>query len=278
LPANGVALLPHVATLKSVRKLTHDVKLFSLEIENPEAREAFVYRPGQFVFVSAFGIGEAPFGITSAYHRKQGLEVAIRKVGTVTGALHELEPGARIGVRGPYGNFFPLHDYAGKDIYIIGGGIGMAPLRPVIYTILDHRDDFGKLVVLNGARSLQDLVFADEFELWSQAPNTQVELTVDRGDDRWKGRVALIPAVVRELVFSPENSVAIICGPPIMIKFTLVELKKLKFADYQIVTTLEAKMKCGLGKCARCNVGDKYVCRQGPVFTLEQIGDFIEPY
>jgi len=132
--------------------------------------------------------------------------------------------------------------------------------------------------VLNGARTPNDLVFADEFELWSEAPNTQVELTVDRGNERWKGRVALLPAVVKELAFSPYNSVAIICGPPIMIKFTLVELKKLAFSDEQIVTTLEAKMKCGLGKCARCNVGDKYVCRQGPVFTMAQIADFIEQY
>ncbi|MBI2858705.1 MAG: FAD/NAD(P)-binding protein, partial [Chloroflexi bacterium] len=191
---------------------------------------------------------------------------------------HELDEGARVGLRGPFGNYFPLHEYKGMDIHIIGGGIGMAPLRPVIYTILDHRQDFGKVVVINGARSPQDLVFADEFETWSESPDTRVELTVDRGDDQWKGRVALIPAVVRELSLSAKNSVAIICGPPIMIKFTLAELKKLQFNDHQIVTTLEAKMKCGLGKCARCNVGDKYVCRHGPVFTLEQIGDFIESY
>ena len=278
MPSDGAALLPHVSTLRGVKDLTPDVKLFNIEIDDPQVRERFVYHPGQFAFVSAFGVGESPFGITSVSYRKDGLEFAVRKVGTVTSMLHELEPGAKVGIRGPFGNYFPLHDYKGKDIYIIGGGIGMAPLRPVIRTILDRRDDFGKLVVLNGARTPNDLVFADEFELWSEAPNTQVELTVDRGNDRWKGRVALLPAVVKELAFSPYNSVAIICGPPIMIKFTLVELKKLAFSDEQIVTTLEAKMKCGLGKCARCNVGDKYVCRQGPVFTMAQIADFIEQY
>ncbi|MEW6033417.1 MAG: FAD/NAD(P)-binding protein [Chloroflexota bacterium] len=272
------ALLPYVATLRDVRKLTPDVKLFSLELDDPAARERFSYKPGQFAFVSAFGVGEAPFGITSVSYRQDGVEFAVRKVGTVTAALHELEPGAKLGVRGPYGNHFPLEEYRGKDIYIIGGGIGMAPLRPVINTLVDHRGDYGRLVVLNGARTPQDLVFSDEFERWAQSPNTRVELTVDRGDEKWKGRVALIPAVVAELAFSPQNAVTIICGPPIMIKFTLVELKKLRFADDQIVTTLEAKMKCGLGKCARCNVGDKYVCKHGPVFTFAQISGFIEQY
>jgi len=272
------ALIPHVATLREVTDLTADVKLFNVEIEDSQVRESLDYKPGQFGFVSAFGIGESPFGITSSVHRKNGLEFAIRKVGTVTAALHELESGAQIGVRLPCGNYFPMEDYKGNDVYIIGGGIGMAPLRPVIHTLLDNRSDYGKVVVLNGARTPGDLVFATEFEEWAASPNTTVELTVDRGDDSWQGRVALIPAVVAELSFSPKNSVTIICGPPIMIKFTLVELKKLGFEDDQIVTTLEAKMKCGLGKCARCNVGDKYVCKNGPVFTFAQISEFIEQY
>lgn len=276
--SDGPALLPYVATIASIKSLTPDVKLFKLLIDDLKVREQFSYRPGQFVFVSAFGVGEGPFGLASMFPEGDGIEVAIRKVGTVTARLHELEPGAKVGVRGPYGNFFPMDDYKGMDIYIIGGGIGMAPMRPVIKTVLSRRAEFGKLLVLNGARSPSDLAFSDEFDSWSKAPDTRVELTVDKGDAAWKGRVALIPAVVKELSFSPKNSVTIICGPPIMIKFTLVELKKLGFADHQIVTTLEAKMKCGMGKCARCNVGDKYVCRQGPVFTLEQISDFIEAY
>jgi NAD(P)H-flavin reductase len=274
----GGTFVPHVATLRQVTDLTPDVKLFNVELDDPAARDSLRYKPGQFIFVSAFGVGESPFGITSAAHRSSGLEFAVRKVGTVTAMLHELEPGAKVGVRGPYGNFFPLDDYKGKDIYIIGGGIGMAPLRPVIHTILDNRGDYGKVVILNGARTPQDLVYASEFGTWAQSPNTTVELTVDRGDDGWQGRVALIPAVVSELAFSPQNAVTIICGPPIMIRFTLVELKKLGFADEQIVTTLEAKMKCGLGKCARCNVGDKYVCKSGPVFTFAQISEFLEQY
>lgn len=270
--------VPHLATIKDTIDLTPDIKLYNLELVDPAVRESFDYHPGQFAFLSAFGIGEAPFGISSVAYRKSGVEFAVRRIGTVTNALHELEVGAEVGVRGPFGNYFPLEDYRGKNIIIIGGGIGMAPLRPVITTLLDHRQDYGDVLIVNGARSPQDLVFAAEFDKWAQSPRTKVELTVDRGDDSWHGRVALVPAVIKELQPSPDNSVAITCGPPIMIRFVLQGLKELGFADKQIVTTLESKMKCGLGKCARCNVGDKYVCRDGPVFTFEQISQFIEQF
>jgi len=199
-------------------------------------------------------------------------------VGTVTSSLHELEPGATVGVRGPFGNFFPLDEYKGKNIFIIGGGIGFAPLRPIITTIIDHRDDYQDLIIFNGARTPADLCFSSEFDTWAASPRTRVELTVDAGDEKWTGRVALLPTVVKEADLSPENAIAIICGPPIMIHFTLIELKKLNFQDNQIVTTLEGKMKCGLGKCARCNVGEKYICQDGPVFTQEQISKLIEQF
>lgn len=270
--------LPYLATLTSTTDLTPDVKLLHLELDDPVVRDNFDYKPGQFAFLSAFGVGEAPFGLASVSYRKEGLEFAVRRVGTVTSAFHELEPGANIGVRGPFGNYFPLEEYKGENIIIIGGGIGMAPLRPVITTILDHRAEYGDFLIINGARTPQDLVFAPEFSTWESSPRTRVELTVDRGDESWTGRVALVPAVVAELKPSAERAIAITCGPPIMIRFVLVELKKLGFADRQIVTTLEGKMKCGLGKCARCNVGEKYICKDGPVFTLEQISQFIEQF
>ena len=275
---NENPFIPYSVTLQSLTDLTPDVKLFSLEFNDPEVNDRFNYKPGQFAFLSAFGIGESPFGIVSLSYRKTGLEFAVRRVGTVTNALHELEPGETLGVRGPFGNHFPIEDYKGKNIIIIGGGIGMAPLRPVINFIIDHRDDYGDLTVINGARSPSDLVFADEFAPWAGAPRTQVELTVDRGDDEWTGRVALIPAVVKELQPSPTNTVTLTCGPPIMIRFVLAGLKELGFADEQIVTTLESKMKCGMGKCARCNVGEKYVCKDGPVFTFAEISQFIEQF
>lgn len=271
-------LLPHLATLKDVIDQTPDVALFKLELNDPDIRDSFEYKPGQFIFLSAFGTGESPFGLSSVSYRKGDLELAVRRVGTVTGSLHELEPGATVGVRGPFGNHFPLDEYKGKNIFIIGGGIGFAPLRPIITTIIDHRDDYQDLLILNGARTPADLCFATEFDTWAASPRTKVELTVDAGDESWTGRVALIPAVVKELNLSPENAIAIICGPPIMIHFTLIELKKLNFEDRQIVTTLEGKMKCGLGKCARCNVGEKYICQDGPVFTMEQISQLIEQF
>jgi len=268
--------VPYLATLKEATQLTPDIKLLSVELEDPDIKANFDYKPGQFALLSAFGEGEAPFGIVSLPLRKDGLEFAVRRIGTVTRALQELEPGDTLGVRGPFGNYFPLEDYEGKNIIIIGGGIGMAPLRPVINRILERRDNYEELLIINGARTPQDLVFQPEFPTWIKAPRTKLELTVDRGDDDWKGRVALVPDVVKELAPSPDNAIAIVCGPPIMIRFTLARLRDLGFKDNQIVTTLEAKMKCGLGKCARCNIGDKYVCQDGPVFTLEQISQFLE--
>jgi sulfhydrogenase subunit gamma (sulfur reductase) len=268
--------LPYLATLKAAIPLTPDIQLLSVELEGPDIRASFDYKAGQFALLSAFGEGEAPFGIVSLAGQGDGLEFAVRRIGTVTRALQELEPGDILGVRGPFGNWFPLEDYKGKNIIIIGGGIGMAPLRPVINKILERRDNYEELLIINGARTPQDLVFQPEFPTWMKAPRTRLELTVDRGDEHWEGRVALVPDVVKELAPSPDNAIAIICGPPIMIRFTVAKLRNLGFKDNQIVTTLEAKMKCGLGKCARCNIGEKYVCQDGPVFTLEQIAQFLE--
>lgn len=272
------AFVPLLATLKEMVDLTLDIKLFRVELDDPRAKETFDYRPGQFAFLSVFGVGEAPFGLTSVSHPGADPEFAVRRVGTLSRAMHNLEPGDKVGIRGPFGNSFPLEKIKGRNVVIIGGGIGMAPLRPVINTIIHRRSEYGHLFILNGARSPGDLVFANEFETWATSPRTLLELTVDKGDSTWGGRVALIPSVVAELKPSAENSVAIICGPPIMIRFTLAELKKLGFADEQIITTLESKMKCGLGKCARCNVGDKYVCKDGPVFTFAQIATLMEPF
>lgn len=267
---------PYLATLTEVKDLTGDIKLFRAVINDAEERKKFRSKPGQFAFLSNFGAGEAPFGLATT--RGEHVDFAIKRVGMVTNALHDLEVGATVGIRGPLGNFFPMEDYKGKDIIIIGGGIGMAPLRPVIETVLDNRQDYGRLIIIYGARSPQDLVFTDEYDEWAKAPNTDLHLTVDVGDESWKGTVGFVPWLVGQVKPSPKNSVTITCGPPIMIKFVLQELKKLEFAPEQIVTTLESKMKCGVGKCGRCNVGEKYVCLDGPVFTYEQISKFLEEF
>jgi sulfhydrogenase subunit gamma (sulfur reductase) len=265
---------PLLGRLVGVKDLADEIKLFQIELNG----ESFDYQPGQFAFVSAFGVGEAPFGLASTVARTSNLEFAINRVGTVTAALHNLEPGAVVGVRGPLGNCFPLDDLRGKDIVVLGGGIGGAPLRPVIHSILDNRTDYGHLTILWAARSPSLLVFTDEYDDWRGAPDTELHLTVDEGDMQWTGKVGLITQLLEQVAPSPENSVAIICGPPIMIKFVILGLQKLGFADEQMIMTLEAKMKCGIGKCGRCNMGEKFVCLDGPVFAYTQVSRFLESF
>jgi NAD(P)H-flavin reductase len=265
---------PMLATLAGVKELGDAIKLFQVELNG----DSFDYQPGQFAFLSAFGVGEAPFGLASTAQRTSALEFAINRVGTVTSALHRLEPGSIVGVRGPLGNSFPLEEMVGKNIFVLGGGIGGAPLRPVIHTVLDNRKEFGQLTILWAARLPSLLVFTDEYETWRVAPDTELHLTVDEGDTDWAGNVGLITQLLEQVAPSPENSVAIICGPPIMIKFVILGLKKLHFADEQMIMTLEAKMKCGIGKCGRCNMGQKYVCLDGPVFNYTEVSRFLESF
>ncbi len=271
------ALLPHLAELTEVRDLATGIKLF--RCQPLESGVRFSYAPGQFGFLSAIGVGESPFGMAVSEARSGGqVEFAVQRIGTVTDALHEMQAGDVVGVRGPMGKGFPLDELKGKRVVILGGGIGLAPLRPLIQEILDHRADYGQLTIFCAGRGPDLLVFREEYEEWAKAPNTVVHVTVDKGDDKWTGRVGLITQALAEIAPKPEGAVAVTCGPPIMIKFVLKELEKLHFAPEQIITTLEGKMKCGLGKCGRCNVGDQYICQDGPVFRYEQIQRFLEAF
>jgi sulfhydrogenase subunit gamma (sulfur reductase) len=267
-------MLPMLGTLAGMADLADDIKLFQIELNG----QRFDYQPGQFAFVSAFGVGEAPFGLASTSARTPLLEFAINRIGTVTTALHRLEPGAVVGVRGPLGNSFPLNEMKGKDLLVLGGGIGGAPLRPVIHSVLDNRADYGHLTILWAARKPSLLVFTDEYDAWRSAPNTDLHLTVDEADATWTGDVGLITELLEEVAPSPENTVTVVCGPPIMIKFVVLGLKKLGFADEQMIMTLEAKMKCGIGKCGRCNMGEKFVCLDGPVFSYAEVSRFLESF
>ena len=274
---------PTLGTLVGVKDLATDIKLFQVSLaQRQEGKGGFqlypAYRPGQFAFLSVFGVGEAPFCLTSTAQRSEVLEFAVNKIGTVTGALHRLGEGDMVGVRGPFGNWFPLEEMRGKNIILLGGGIGGAPLRPVIHTVLDHRADYGKLIILWAARLPSLLIFKEEFASWRAAPNTELHLTVDQADETWKGNVGLITDLLEQVAPSPTNAVTITCGPPIMIKFVMLTLAKLGFAPEQMMMTLEAKMKCGLGKCGRCNLGEKYVCTDGPVFSYAQVRNFLESY
>ncbi|MCU0241455.1 MAG: FAD/NAD(P)-binding protein [Vicinamibacteria bacterium] len=270
------AYLPTLARLTEVRDLATGIKLFRCEPLTPGVMS---YTPGQFGFLSAIGVGEAPFGMAVSQARGRGqVEFAVQRVGTVTDALHEMQPGEIVGVRGPMGQGFPLAALRGKRIVILGGGIGLAPLRPLIQEILDDREAYGEMTIFCAGRSPDLLVFREEYAEWSQAPRTVVHATVDKGDEPWTGRVGLITKALADIAPSPEGAVAITCGPPIMIKFVLKELTRLGFAPEQIITTLEGKMKCGLGKCGRCNVGEQYICQDGPVFRYDQIQQFLEAF
>jgi len=263
--------LPRMATIQDMRTETIDVTTFRVTIDGSDGAGKLEYKSGQFAEVSVLGVGEAPISISSSPTRPEAIEFSIRRIGELTNALHELEPMDKIGIRGPFGNSFPLEEMAGKELLIIGGGIGLAPLRSVILNVFDNRAKYGKINIIYGARSPQDLVFTSEYEEWQAVDNTRLHLTVDRGDEEWKGNVGLVPTFLREINPSPENTTSITCGPPIMIKFVIEALNELGFSSEHIITTLERRMKCGVGKCGRCNIGSKYVCLDGPVFTLKQL-------
>jgi sulfhydrogenase subunit gamma (sulfur reductase) len=275
---NANPLIPFLGKLVEVRDLATEIKLLRVELRNG-GKEAFQnWQPGQFAFLSAFGTGEAPFGIANAAGRGPWVDFAVARVGSVTTGLHELGLGDLVGLRGPLGNSFPVDQFKGKDLIVIGGGIGGAPLRPVIQHVLDHRNDFGKLTILWAARHPSLLIFIDEYAVWQDAPNTTLHLTVDKSDDGWKHEVGLITQLLEKVNPSTENAIAVTCGPPVMIKNVTALLARMGVADIDSYVTLEARMHCGLGKCGRCNLGEKLVCVDGPVFNMAEVGQLLETY
>ncbi|NLE45766.1 MAG: hydrogenase [Chloroflexi bacterium] len=268
---------PYVGTLVDTKDLATNIRLFRIRIDDPEEHERFaVWKPGQFLFLSTLGYGEAPFGFANIPAFGPAVEVAIHNVGHVTSHIHMLPIGSKVGVRGPLGNCFPMDEVTGKDIVVLGGGIGGAPLRPVIQHIKAHRADYGHLTIFWAARSPDLLVFTDEYEEWQAMPDTEMHVTIDRPAEGWTGNVGLITEILEQIGPSPQNTVAITCGPPIMIHFVGLTLAKLGFTTDQMLATLEARMHCGIGKCGRCNVGEKLICRDGPVFWQSEIKEFLE--
>lgn len=225
------------------------------------------------------GVGEAMFSITSSPTNKEFMEFSIKKCGCVTEWLHQMEVGQEILIRGPLGKCFPVEtELKGKNLLFVAGGIGIAPLRSVINYVIDNRDNYGTVDVVYGARSAEDLVDLKEMqESWSNIDGIDVHLTIDREQEGWDGNVAFVPNYVKELGFTTDKTV-LVCGPPIMIKFTVAGLQEIGFETNQIYTTMELKMKCGVGKCGRCNIGDKYVCKDGPVFRYDELGELPAEY
>jgi sulfhydrogenase subunit gamma (sulfur reductase) len=240
------------------------LKTFVLAPERP-----MEFLPGQFVLVSKLGVGESVFAISSNPRETSKIEVSVQAVGKNTNILHELDPGETVGLRGPYGNSFPIDEWKGKRVYVIGGGIGLAPLRPVIYSLLDRKGEFGSISLVYGARLPELLVYKSELEEWKG--KIDVHLTVDEARNGWDGKIGVVPKVASDLALDPRGAVAVICGPPVMIRFGRIALKDLGFKDDQIYTTLEMKMKCGVGLCGRCNVDHRYICKDGPVFRMDEI-------
>jgi NAD(P)H-flavin reductase len=276
-------LIPQIGIITDIREETPDVKTF--RVNAPEGGKLFEHMPGQCAMLCVPGVSEGMFSITSSPTNKEYQEFSIKRCGMLTEMLHSLEVGSEITVRGPYGNNFPVDTVLkGKDLVFIAGGIGLAPLRSVINYVIDNRADYGKVDIIYGSRSADDLVQLKEIqEVWMNTPGVNVHLTIDREQEGWTGHVGFVPTFVKELGESGQvefgiNTISLICGPPIMIKFVLGALNDMGVSKTQIYTTLELRMKCGVGKCGRCNIGSKYVCKDGPVFRFDEVDELPPEY
>lgn len=270
---NGRGFMPHLMRIAEAREETHDVRTVQLDFVDPEVASSLEWRAGQFGHFSVFGSGESVLTIANPPSRAGRIECTFREMGKVTSALRGVSVGQTVGFRGPYGNSFPVEEWRGRDIVFVGGGIGMAAVAAPLRLVLDNRSDFGDVVVLNGARSVADLVYKDELKTWEQIERVRVVRAVDPGGETpgWDGEIGLIPDVFERLQLDPDGRIVVICGPPIMLHFMLIALDRLGFPPEHVVTTLENKMKCGVGQCGRCNVGRFFVCRDGPVVTAAQL-------
>ncbi len=269
---NKEIYIPRKAIIKEIHREAKDTNTYRIEFPEkiPGHAEGNAFNPGQFILVSILGVGEAPISLTSSPTEKGFLEICVRDAGSVTGALHKLKVGDEIGVRGPYGNSFPVEELKGSNLLFVAGGIGLAPLRSVIKYVLSHRGEYGKVYILYGARSPEEMVFQDEFSSWNQVPDTEVLLTVDTETPGWKGPVGVVTNLLKTLQGVGDFK-ALICGPPVMVPFVIMGLRELELKEENIITTLERYMKCGVGKCGHCYISGKYTCVDGPVFTYAQM-------
>ncbi len=260
---------PVMAHLRKVEQMTELEKLFVLEL--PESK-SLGNEPGQFVEVSLFGLGEAPISVSSSPSRSNGtLELCVRRVGDVTNAMHNMQPGEVMGVRGPFGKPFPIAAMKGKDILFAAGGLGLAPLRSLINEVLDQRGSFGRVIILYGTKRPAEILFKDELLEWAEREDVEFHMTVDRGDENWRGHVGVITTLFPRVTINPRNTVAATCGPPIMYRFVLMELLGKGIPETQIYLSLERRMKCGVGKCGHCQINELYCCQDGPVFRYSDI-------
>jgi len=272
-PAEVNIYLPKLAVLDRVEDEISEVKTFYWHFQDPAEQESFRrFRPGQFAQVSLFGTGEFPASLPPSPTEDETF-FTIRQVGSCTAALHALRPGDIFGVRGPYGNGFPMEEYHGRNLVFVAGGIGLIPLRSCIIYALTHRDRYGCIQVFYGAKTPQELLYVRNLRDWERSAGVECHLTVDRPAGDWAGNVGVVGSLFKKPggQVAVENATAFVCGPPVMFRFVIKDLLAMGFAERNIVSTLERYMKCGVGKCGHCCIGVAYVCVDGPVFTYEQI-------
>jgi len=258
------------------KQMTEHEKLFEISLKGGERLD---YEPGQFIMMSVFGAGEIPISISSSPTNISGsFELCVRAVGRVTNAIHKMEAGDEVGIRGPFGKGFPIRIFEGNDLLIVTGGLGIAPLRSLIKYVFDNRRDFGKVHILLGCKSPKDMLFLDEIEQWSERMDVYYECTVDHAVPEWKGHVGLITTLIPGVDIEPERTFAVVVGPPVMYKFVIKELLAKNIPGRQILVSFERHMKCGLGKCGHCQIQHLYACQDGPVFNYEEIKYLKEAY
>lgn len=263
------------AKILQTKKLTAQEKFFEIALRDGSSLD---HEPGQFIMVSLLGIGEVPISICSSPAKRASFDLCVRAVGKVTRSLHKLKTGDEIDIRGPYGKGFPVKILSGNDLLIVAGGLGIAPLRSLITYVLDNRRDFGKVHILFGCKEPKDMLFSDELEGWSKRTDIHYACTVDRADPDWAGNVGVITTLIPGVDIVPLRTFSAIVGPPIMYNFVIKELLAKGIPERQILLSFERNMKCGNGKCGRCQIQNLYVCQDGPVFNYEQIKNLSEAF
>lgn len=274
---NDSLYTPFIATITDIKKLTQTEKQFTIKIDDAKKRKEFHFLPGQFLELTVFGIGEAPFSIPSSPNNKDFFELCIRNIGSVSGALHRMPAGSKVGIRGPFGKgYFPFEKMMNKNVVIIAGGLGMAPVRSLLKYIIEDRKNYKGLTLIYGCVEPNSILYKDEISQWKKNGDIEVKLTVDRPDDNWKEAVGVCTNLIPALTYPPEETIIVVCGPPVMYKFVIIELEEKKYKPENIFLSLERRMECGVGKCNHCHIGNKLACVDGPVFSLWEIKNLKE--
>ncbi|MBE3089767.1 MAG: FAD/NAD(P)-binding protein [Actinobacteria bacterium] len=269
--------VPDIAKIRRIKQISPIEKVFRIVLDDEEKQNNFKFKPGQFVELTIFGLGEAPFSIMSNPDNHEFFELCIRNVGSVSGALHRMEEGAKVGIRGPFGNgYFPYDKMKNHNVLLIAGGLGLAPLMSLIKYILNYREDYKEIMIIYGAVNPESILFKNDIQYWSNRKDISICISVDNPDDKWTGEIGVCTKLIPRVNFPPEDTYAVVCGPPVMYKYVVYELEKKKFKPENIYLSLERRMECGVGKCNHCHIGNKLACIDGPVFSLWEINNLKE--